>query len=280
MAKHQVGVVRELWRYPVKSMLGERLTEFTAGVGGVEGDRAWALRDAQSGNVLSAKKWPRLFAFRARYRTPAGGGAGEVVIELPDGREFRAGDAAASQAIAGALGHPVHLERARAGEMPKAEIDPATVFGDVPVEQIMPDLTAATMPNFFKLPAGTFFDSAVMHVVTSGTLAHLAKLAGPGAIVDLRRFRPNICVETTPELTGFVEDAWGDATLEVGDGLKLAALKPALRCVMTTHPQDDLPRDLRILRAVAQHHRARTGVFTAIQSPGTVRVGDPVFVAD
>jgi len=280
MARHQVGVVRELWRYPVKSMLGERLDEFFAGEGGVVGDRAWALRDPQSRNILSAKKWPRLLDFQARYQTPPNGGAGEVLIRLPDGRATRAEDPQASSMISDALGHDVRLERAQAGVKSKAEIDTRTIFGDVPVEQIFPQWTAATMPDVFKLPLGTFFDSATVHVLASGTLEHLRGLSPKGTVIDPRRYRPNIYIETLPELSGFVEDAWIGRTLEVGETLRIVAMEPALRCVMTTHRQSELPRDLGILRTAAQHHAAKVGVFASIGAPGTVRLGDPVFVAD
>ena len=280
MARHQVGVVRELWRYPVKSMLGERLDEFFAGEGGVVGDRAWALRDPQSRNILSAKKWPRLLDFQARYQTPPNGGAGEVLIRLPDGRATRADDPQASSTISDALGHDVRLERAQAGVKSKAEIDTRTIFGDVPVEQIFPQWTAATMPDVFKLPLGTFFDSAIVHVLATGTLEHLRGLSPKGTVIDPRRYRPNIYIETLPELSGFVEDAWIGRTLEVGETLRIVAMEPALRCVMTTHRQSELPRDLGVLRTAAQHHAAKVGVFASIGAPGTVRLGDPVFVAD
>jgi uncharacterized protein YcbX len=280
MAKHQVGVVRELWRYPVKSMLGERLDQFCATESGVAGDRTWALRDPRGGNILSAKKWPRLLDFQAHYQTPPDGGTGEVLIRVPDGKTVRADDPHASSAISEALGYQVKLERAQAGVKSKAEIDTSTIFGDVPVEQIFPNWTAATMPNVFKLPLGTFFDSAVVHVLASGTLEHIRGLSPQGTVIDPRRYRPNILIATLPELTGFIEDAWSGRILEVGEALRIVAIEPALRCVMTTHRQSDLPRDLGVLRTAAQHHEAKVGVFASIGAAGTVRLGDPVFIAD
>ncbi len=278
--KHQVGVVRELWRYPVKSMLGERLDQLIAGQGGVAGDRAWALRDVTSGNILSAKKWPRLLEFQSRCLTPPNGGAGDVLIQLPDGSAIRADDPKASQAVSDALGHQARLERVAAGVKSKAEIDTGTIFGDVPVEKILPGFTNATLPNVFKLPPGTFFDTAIIHVVSSGTLEHLRSLSPKGTVIDPRRYRPNIYIETAPHLSGFVEDAWVNATLIVGESLRIIEMKPALRCVMTTHRQSELPRDLGVLRTAAQHHQANVGVFASVGSPGTVRRGDPVFIED
>jgi uncharacterized protein len=276
MERRQIGVVQELFRYPVKSMLGERLREVDIGAHGVIGDRAYALREV-NGRVVTAKKWANMFAFCARYDAPPTPGAlGPLRITLPAGQTIHAQDPDASAVLSAVLGRPVVLERAQSDQRHRAEIDPATVFGDVPVEQVKPGHTAATLPDTFALPPGTFFDSASMHVVASGTLAHLRALTGDDAQLDPRRFRPNIVVETAPGHEGFVEDDWLEGTLEVGGSVRIVQLRPALRCVMTTHRQADLVRDMRILRTAAQHHHNHVGVFAAIDTPGTVRTGDAV----
>jgi len=182
------------------------------------------------------------------------------------------------------LGCEVVIERAIASQHTRAGIEPGTIFGDVPIENVMPQLTAATMPDTYSLVNGTFFDSATMHVLATSTLAHMRSLVGEGAQLDARRFRPNIVVDTGAAANGFVEDEWLDQTLEVGgsangDCVKIVAMRPALRCVMTTHRQEDLGRDLSIIRAAAQFHKATLGVFASVGATGTVRIGDPVFLA-
>ena len=174
------------------------------------------------------------------------------------------------------LKRPVVLECAQSDQLSQAEIDPATVFGDVPVENVLPGRTAATMPDAFSLPPGTFFDSASIHVLASGTLAHLRTLIGEEAQLDPRRFRPNIFVETAPGDEGFLEDGWLEGTLEVGERVQLVQMLPTLRCVMTARRQADLNRDLRVLRTATQHHHNHVGVWASIGTAGTVRVGDPV----
>ncbi len=82
-----------------------------------------------------------------------------------------------------------------------------------------------------------------------------------------------------PDVDGFIEDGWLNGRLEIGEHVRIVSMEPALRCVMTTHPQEDLSRDPRVLRAAADHHRATVGVFAAIGYPGTIRVGDPVWLA-
>jgi uncharacterized protein YcbX len=278
MGKSQVGVVKELFRYPVKSMLGERLTKLEIGPKGVIGDRAWALREA-NGRIVTAKKWANMLGFRAAYEaTPDSGQLAPVKITLPDGTSLYADDARASDAISNYLGRPVKLERAQPDEHSRAEIDPATVFGDVGVANINPEFTEATLPDTFGLPHGTFFDSAMIHVLATGSLEHMRSLIGPDAQLDPRRFRPNIVVETDPRVSGFVEDEWVGGTLEAGNSVKIVGMQQALRCVMTTHQQSELARDLRILRTAAQHHKAKLGLFASIGAPGRIRIGDPVYL--
>jgi uncharacterized protein YcbX len=195
---------------------------------------------------------------------------------LPDGRTIQAQAPDTSAVLSAILERSVVLERAQSGQPSQAEIDPTTVFGDVPVEHVLPGRTAATMPDAFALPPGTFFDSASLHVVASGTLAHLHTLIGADAQVDPRRFRPNMVVETAPGVEGFLEDDWLEGTLTVGERVRIVQLRPTLRCVMTTHRQADLVRDLRILRTAAQHHHDHVGVWASIGTGGTIRVGDPV----
>jgi uncharacterized protein YcbX len=276
MERRQVGVVQDLFRYPVKSMQGERLNAVDIGAQGVIGDRAYALREA-NGRVITAKKWATLLAFSAQYDAPPLPGVlAPLRITLPDGRTIQAQAADAATVLSTALGHPVVLAGAQRGQSSQAEIDPATVFGDVPVEQVLSGRTAATMPDAITLPPGTFFDSASLHIVASGTLAHLRTLIGSDAQVDPRRFRPNLVIETEPGGEGFLEDDWLEGTLAVGERVRIVQLRPTLRCVMTTHPQADLGRDLRMLRTAVQHHHDHVGVWASIGAAGTVRVGDPV----
>jgi uncharacterized protein YcbX len=278
--RRQIGIVKELFRYPVKSMLGEHLDWLEVGTRGVIGDRAWALREAATGKIVSAKKIAQMLELRATYEAPPREGEPTPIkIEMPGGRVLHAADADASAILSGELGREVAIERAAAGQHTRAGIDPATIFGDVRIENVMPPFTAATMPDSFALVRGTFFDSAMIHVLATGTLAHMRSLVGEGAQIDSRRFRPNIVVDTGAGSIGFVEDEWIGKTLEVGGSVKIITINPALRCVMTTHRQEDLARDLRIIRAAAQYHKATLGVFASIGAPGAVRIGDPVFLA-
>ncbi len=280
MERRKVAVVSALFRYPVKSMLGEKPAELTLTTDGTLGDRAWAVREA-SGRIATAKKWSAMLGFRASYDSPPRmGELAPVTVTFPDGSSIHAADPDASARLSEVIGRPVRLERAQADERSRGEIDPQTIFADVPVEQLLPNFTSQTLPDTFGLMRGAFFDSAPIHVLASTSLEHLKRLCGDDSILDPRRFRPNIFLDTSGTgADGFVEDEWLEGTLEVGETVKIIEMKPALRCVMTTHAQSGLPRDLSILRTAAQHHKATLGVFAAIGAPGTIRVGDPVYLS-
>ena len=194
-----VGTVGTLWRYPVKSMLGERLEEVFLTKNGTLGDRAWALRDIASGKIVSAKKYPVLLSFRAHYDIePTAGDPGRVVIEMPDGRVVRPEDPETSERISRILELPVRLEN-KAQELERTGIVRETVFGDVPVSKFKPEWTPETMPDYFQLMKGTFLEIGPIFILTSGSLDHLRACQGGTALIDQRRFRPNIYIESSGE---------------------------------------------------------------------------------
>src|SRR5580704_10238012 len=117
VSEQVIGTIAELWRFPVKSMLGERLQSVAANANGLIGDRAWGLRDLRTGNIVSAKKWARMFEFSAVYEiAPGPDQPGRVRIELPDQSSLYADDPWASRTISEVLGFEVRLERAAALE--------------------------------------------------------------------------------------------------------------------------------------------------------------------
>lgn len=256
----QVGTVAELWRYPVKSMRGERLNEMTLTERGAVGDRLYAMRELKYGSIMSARIWAAMLQLRAVCEhEPAGDAPARVRIELPDGSAMHAGDPGADEALSALFRHPVRLERPR---------------GDAPLT--MAEIEEVREGRTF-LPPRDLYDEDVLHVLASGTLEHLRRLRPSD--FDPRRFRPNVYVNTGAEPDGFVEDGWLGGELEVGDGgVRIVGMRPALRCAMTIHPQDNLAADPAILRTAAQHHGAYVGLFAAVGAPGRVRVGDRVWL--
>jgi uncharacterized protein len=257
-------------------MPGSRISQVRVTEHGCLGDRAWALRDLATGRIASAKRFPQLLSFRATYEAePTPASPGRARIHTPDGRSIFADDPAASAIISEILGHELRLEsQPRADE--KTGIDRRTVFGDVPVSQMKPDWTPQTMPDYFQLKSGSFFEIGAVFVLTSGTAAHLGRLQGATGPADRRRFRPNLYLDTGPGAERFIEDEWAGRTLRVGDELVLTDFAPTLWCVTSTLAQEELPRDLSVLRTAAQAHGGCLGVYASVRSTGVVKVGDPV----
>jgi uncharacterized protein YcbX len=278
MVEHLVGRVSELWRYPVKSMLGERRNQLLITECGTLGDRAWALRETATGRIASAKRFPQLLAFRARYEVePTVATPGRIEIHCPDGRTMPPDDPDASRIISDFLGNSVRLESQPHSDE-KTGIDRGTVFGDVPVRTMKPDWTPESMPDYFQLMANTFFEMGAVFLLTSGSVSHLRKLQGGTAQIDRRRFRPNIYIESDPDWGGFVEDSWLGGALNIGGVVRVEEFQPTLWCVTSTLAQEELPRDLSILRTAAQHHRGCLGVYATVTRSGLLRVGDGAFL--
>lgn len=275
-AKRLVGTVEELWRYPVKSMLGGTVSELLITEQGALGDRAWALRDQRSGRILSAKRVPRLLEFRAAYEVqPTPESAGVVRIETPDGDTLYAGQEDASARISSIIGRPVVLDNL-AHPDEKTSIDRNTVFGDVLVSEMKPDWTLETMPDYFQLKSGSFLEIGAVFLLASGSVGHLRCLQGGTASIDRRRFRPNLYIDTGQASGRFVEDDWLGGKLTIGDSVVLDEFAPTLWCVGSTLAQEELPRDRSILRTIALGHQGCLGVYGSVASAGLVRVGDPV----
>ncbi len=265
------GSVVALWRYPVKSMMGEELNSCELTHRGVLGDRAYALVDLATGKVVSAKnprKWGNLFGFRAMYETPPrlGEPVPPVIIALPDGSTLSSEEDHVEKTLTTALGRDVRLETA-APEEPSLE----EYWPDIE------DLDHRDVVTDEAMPSGTFFDLAVLHILTTATLGRLRELYPEGRF-ETRRFRPNIVVETSSSENAFVENDWIGRPISIGDEVQLAITEACPRCVMTTLPQGDLPRDRGILRTAAQHNDVHVGVYAAVIQGGMIRRGDKVTV--
>ena len=282
----QLGRVREIWRHPVKSMEGERIAASAIEASGLPGDRAFAVRDEKRGGIRGAKKIPSLMRCRARYleEPKAGVPAPAPEITLPDGARLRADAPDAAARLSAALEHPVTLwplrpasdvEHYRRGAPDHADVaaELRSIFGRNPDEPL-PNL-GVFPPDLFQYesPPGTYFDAFPLLLVTDATLRRLAELA-PASRLDVRRFRPNLVLETGAA-PGFVEAAWEGAQLRIG-GARIDVTIACPRCVMITHGFADLPRDPGLMRTVVREADQCVGVYANVREPGRVREGDSV----
>ncbi|ULA62719.1 MAG: MOSC domain-containing protein [Nitrospira sp.] len=260
------GSIASIWRYPVKSMLGEELNAADITRHGLAGDRAFAVIDRETGKVASAKhpkKWGRLFECLARFGSDPQTSPDQqpVHITLPDGRLLTAGEPDLPALLSVLLGRPVDVTR--------------SVPEQAKLEEYWPEVDGRAHQNATTdeaLPPGTFFDAAIVHLITTATLDAL-RAAYPTGQFETRRFRPNLVVRTAPGTAGFAENEWIGRTIAIGDQVQLRITGPCARCVMTTLPQRELPEDTGILRTAVKHNRAAVGVYATVLNPGVVRLG-------
>src|SRR6266699_522755 len=276
------GKVVTLWRYPITSMREEERNATDVTKRGLLGDRSYALVDQATSKVASAKnpsKWPHLFDFRAAFVIPPRPGMPlpAVRITLPDGTILTNEQSDINQILSKALHREVTLDAAEGGQeevIESSSLNPWTANA----EEYWPDMEGLDFRDTvtdFALPVGTFFDCAVVHLLTTATLDRLGELYPRGRF-EVRRFRPNIVVQPASGGTGFIENSWVGHTLAIGDEVRLSVTGLCGRCVMTTLPQGDLPRDPDILRTAAQHNHVQVGVYAAVVRVGTIRRGDSV----
>lgn len=266
-----MGSVVSLWRYPVKSMIGEELNASDVAERGLIGDRAYALVDQITGKVASAKnplKWGKLFDFRASFVEPPrpGGKVPAVRITLPDGKSTSSDQLEADGLLSQALGARIRLMTASL-EKPSYEEYWPNMEGLANRERVTDEL----------MPPQTFFDFGTIHVLTTATIDRLRELYPEGRF-EVRRFRPNIVIEPSPAVEDFVENGWVHRVMQIGEKVRLRITKPCKRCVMTTLAQGDLPRDLGILRTAARFNHAIVGVYASVERGGNIKRGDPVWV--
>ncbi len=300
----RLGTVHEIWRYPVKSMAGERLGRTAVGERGLYGDRGWAVLNDATGEIHNAKRFPVLMQCAARYRAePGADDVPDVDITFPDGTTLGSDSPVVGVRLSELMEQRVSLRRiepatnkafyrrrqpgaALIGKLAAwrtmrriiqraAESQLRPAFGREPNEP-MPDLSDLPGSAFeFYTPPGTFFDVAPIHVLTTSTLAAMAAL-NSAASWDVRRFRPNILLDTTRQSAAYEHD-WIGHTIRIG-GFAIRGEMRTIRCAMTMHPQVDLPRDPSVLRTIVRDADQCLGLYASIVATGIAAIGDPVSI--
>ena len=278
--------VEQLWRYPVKSMVGEDLARLELSDAGVVGDRCWAVRDEVRGGIRGAKKIGRLMELSARFTADAGG---PVEIDLPDGSITGSADPLVNEKLSAALGHEVSLwplmpaddlDHYRRGEPDSDDMleELRAIFGREPDEPL-PDLSVFPPEIIeFESPPGTYLDAYPLLVMTTSALAALGD-ALPESTIDVRRFRPNIVIDTG-DGAGHPEFDWEGRRLRLGDAeLELVVKCP--RCVMVTRRIDaGIGEDRALLRHIVRDLDQNVGIYARVATPGVVRCGEPAELID
>ena len=276
--------VSQLWRYPVKSMVGGRVDSIVLDELGVVGDRTWAVRDLERGGIRGAKKIGSLMRLAARDVDD-----GQVEITLPDGSTVRTTDADVDERVSAALDHRVRLEALRPADdldhyrrgAPDSDDVVAERRGNFGREDDEPFPDFSVFPPIiaeYESPPGTYYDVFPLMVMSEAALAALAA-ALPDSNVDIRRFRPSFVVDTGDDgadasTPGHPEFDWTGRRATIGSAM-VEFGAPCPRCVMVTREiSSAIPADRAVLRHVVRDLDQNLGIYATIVTPGTIRVGD------
>jgi uncharacterized protein YcbX len=274
--------VLNIYRYPVKSMMGESMSEVNIGETGIPGDRSWAVRDEKRGGIRGGKKIPQLMMLAAQSGPTA------PLITAPDGDSASASSEHINEWLSGKLNHPVtlwpllpadQLDHYRRGAPDTEDLgqELRAVFGRLPDEPL-PDLTGFEELLEFESPPGTYFDAFPISIMSLQSLNIMNQLAGESRF-DVRRFRPNLLVDMPDNDQSFPEQALLGKTLSVGSAqLQIEMTCP--RCSMTTHGFDDLPRDTEIMRKLVNHCDGNLGIYASVQTPGQISIEDHIEISE
>ena len=292
-------VVKGLYRYPVKSMAGERLDVAELTRQGVAFDRVWALRDEQSGTITGGKRLPALMLCSARFaeapERASPGSSPHVVITLPDKTELMSDDPLVHRRLTDLVGRKVTLvplaarSDRRHYRAPKLGLEEMRRMFGVGAKDPLPDFSMFPLSKLgeltlFATPPGSYHDAYPLHLLTTASLAAMKGLA-PQADFDVRRFRPSVLIDTgelppdastdTPDLREF---GWCNGVLRAGTA-ELRVEIPTVRCSMPSRPQAELAADTGVVKALASHADRCIGVYAKVLRPGSIAVGDELELA-
>jgi len=206
-------------------------------------------------------------------------------ITLPDGTQVRSNDTAVAERLSELLGRRVtlwplqppsatdHYRRALP-DNPDMIAELREIFGRT-ADEPLPDLSVFP-PEIMEYtsPLVTYFEVFPLHLLTTASLVAMSQ-RHPAAQFDVRRFRPNVLIEPVGGATGLVEFDWCGRTLRAGSA-RIKIEIPAVRCVMPTLPQTDLPKDPSVLRTIVRDAGQNLGVYATVEAAGSLAVGDAV----
>jgi uncharacterized protein len=260
-----VGRVESLWRYPVKSMRGERLSEAFVGFPGIYGDRLYAFRSSGAPvgfPFLTSREQEDMLLYQPRFRrvesmcrppnldeaealapgvTPVYAAEADTAVDIaaPDGKEYYIDDPILIHRISAGLRdrHTLSLVRS---DRSMTDCRPVSIFGIWTARQLSDEV---------------------------------------GTVIDQRCFRANIYIDFKSQ-KGFAEDDLAGETLRIGRKATMAILERDPRCKMITLDPETAQQNPDIMRCVARNHDGKAGVYAAVLIEGTIYPGDEVGVLD
>jgi uncharacterized protein YcbX len=237
----EVGQVEAIFRYPVKSMAGERLQEAELGWHGIEGDRRLAFRrmeDHSGVPWLTASKLPELLRFTPQHRETISSGDVATHVRTPDGEDMPVFGEELAAEVGRRYGSPVQMMQLRHG----------------------------------------IFDDASLSVIASDTVEQICRLAGVRE--DVRRFRPNLVVRLQRP-SAFEEGNWLGGVLSFGEGTDAPSASVTMhdvRCAMVNLDPDSARPTPEVLKAVVRMNQNNAGVYGTVICTGRLAVGQTIFL--
>ena len=285
--------VAEIWRYPVKSMGGEKLDRAIVHEKGIYGDRGWAVRDEKAGTIRSARYIPKLLLCTARYLPGTDAGlVPHVEITLPDGSTVNSDDTQVNRRLSDAMGrdltlwslrpeHETEHLRQGAGAMVTGDMESEIrmLFGLLPDEPLpdMRGLPAHLMRELGELaaPKGTYFDTFPIDVLTTSSIRQLQRHL-PDVDLDVRRFRPNFLIDDGGLSDQPLEKDWVGQDIAIGP-VQLDVVMECPRCTIIAAEQaGGIQRNSTITRTIVREMEQLMSVYCNVRTAGTVTVGDTV----
>ena len=239
----ELGRISAIFRYPVKSMAGQLLDVARLGWHGIEGDRRLAFRRLTDGSGfpwLTASKLPQLLLYKpVRLDSNANSKNGELL--------------------------PTHV------------CTPDGKEYELRSDELREEVSSryGSDVELMNLKSG-IFDEACISVISLGTVHGIERESGRD--IDLRRFRPNVVIETN-NAEPFEEDKWLGRTLMFGEGNSGAGLRVTMRderCVMVNFDPDTAERDSEVMKAVVGMNENCAGIYGTVVRAGELRVGQVV----
>ncbi|MGJ8670498.1 MAG: MOSC N-terminal beta barrel domain-containing protein [Oceanococcus sp.] len=286
-----LGTIKEIWRYPVKSMVGERVKAAHIESAGFADDRTWAVRDEEISEFVTGRKVPKLMMLKARYLSEPSGGFGpaaqsRVEIEFPDGRCITSDDPYAAAILSMYTGKHLSLWQRPAARdktpfrlsKPMSSNEIRYVLGMKP-DDPDPDFSwfslkvLATLSKY-ATPPGVLYDVYPLHFITTAALDTMNQHYPEGNFCA-QRYRPSFVIETPPELRGIAENNWTGRDLRIGDAI-IRCNHPTIRCSMPGAAQPGIAHDPKVPLAVMQHAGQHLGAYASPRNSAQIQVGDSV----
>ncbi len=299
-----LGTLKQIWRYPVKSMGGECVEAATVNNHGLTGDRCWAVLNAENKEISHAKRWPDLLNFRAALLASSeilgavpvdgallgyGDDVPDVDIYCPNGGVLRSNTRGTEQSLSEHLGKSVLLAPlAPPGDVNHYRLAEARTEESIAADiqllpgEDFPDFSSAPEEIMLALaecvtPPGSYVDGFPLHLLTTNSLQYLAEHGGVEAVVE--RYRPNLLIEPTESLAQLTENDWIAYRLQIGEVI-ISIHSRTIRCSMPSREQKwcGLKAEKTMARAMVDHCERHLGVNVWVEKSGRLAVGDEVLL--